>query len=239
MALTHTAWRSLGKPVVVAATAVLALLGVIGNRDKLWVWIVAAACALIIVLIEIAAWRQDNRLQQNYEILLSRILGLIADLSDLTAREFDLWVVDLYLPRKKLSYFLRRQISELDLAIHVTLTDVRTVPNKIKLDESFGKCFIDRRGKLWWDAEFAPNSKENYAAHLGHSDNAVVAANYGVASVNPVVNHVGNECRGLLVVHAKRDPEIVTKVLGVLQQSEGRRRMAAACLDIHGHLRKS
>ncbi len=239
MALTHTVWRSVGKPVVVAATAVLALLGVIGNRDKLWVWVVAAVCALVIVLFEVAAWRQDNQLQQNYEILLSRVLGLIADLSDLTAREFDLWVVDLYLPRKNLSSVLRRQINELDLGIRVTLTDVRTVPNEIRLDEPFGKCFVDRRGILWWDPKFAPTSEENYASHLSHVENTVVAENYGIASVNPIVNQVGKECRGLLVVHAKRDAEIVTKVLGALQQSEGRRRMAAACLDIHGHLRKS
>ena len=223
MALTHTAWRSLVKPAVVVATVVLALLGVIGNRDKLWVWIVAALCAVVIVWLEVSAWRQDNRLQQDYETLLSRILRLIADLSDLTAREFDLWVVDLYLPRK----------------IHVTLTDVGIVPGKIKLKDSFGRCFIDRRARLWWDVRFAPASEENYAVHLDRVDNTVVAANYGVANVYPVVNQVGNDCRVLLVVHAKRDAEIVTKVLGALQQTEGRRRIAAACLDIHSHLRKS
>ena len=239
MALTHTIRRSLGKPIVVTATAVLALLGVIGNRDKLWVWIVAAVCALAIILLEFAAWRQDNRRQQNYENLLSGALRLIADLSDLTAREFDLWVVDLYLPRKDLSSFFRRRIDELDLVMHVTLTDVRPVPNKIKLGDPFGKCFADCRRELWWNPEFAPTSEENYASRLGRAENTVVAKSYGIASVNPIVNQVGNECRGLLVVHAKRDAEIVTKVLGVLQQPEGRRRMAAACLDIHGHLRKS
>ena len=72
-----------------------------------------------------------------------------------------------------------------------------------------------------------------------HSEEMAESYSYGVISVNPVVDNLGQECRGLLVVHAKRDAEIVTKVLGALQQPEGKRRMAAACVDLHGYLRKS
>jgi len=207
------------------------------------VWILAIACALVVALFEIIASRQEarpeSRLGQNYEMVLSRVLNLISDLSDLTAREFDLWVVDLYLPRPAFASFRRNHVSELELSMHVTLTDVRTVPNRIEPCHFFGRCFADSQPKLWWDIRLEPSSGENSWQTLNGGDNNEMAESYGVVSVNPVIDNLGRECRGLLVVHAKRDREIVTKVLGVLQQPEGRRRVAAACLDIHGHLRKS
>ena len=243
MPLTHANWRVPGGPIVVVATVVLALLGVIGNPDRPWVWILAIACALAIALFEVMRWRQETsietRLQKNYGIILSRILSLISDLSDLTAREFDLWVVDLYLPRRSFALFTRRRVCELELSMHVTLTDVRAVPNSIGLSHFFGRCFTDGRTALWWDLKLAPPGDENRWPSLNDTDNRKMAESYGVTSVNPVVDNLGRECRGLLVVHAKRDAEVVTKVLGALQQSEGRRRMTRACLDIHGHLGKS
>ena len=243
MSVKHAYWRRLSRPIVVGATVVLALLGVVGNPNRPWVWILAIACALVVALFEIMAWQEEigteSLLGQNYEIVLSRVLNLISDLSDLTAREFDLWVVDLYLPRRVSAWFLRRRVCEFELSMHVTLTDVRPVPHRIGLNHLFGGCFADGQPKLWWDIELAPSSVENCWQSLNGSDNNKMAKSYGVTSANPVVDNLGRECRGILVVHAKRDAEIVTKVLGVLQQPEGRRRMAAACLDIHGHLRKS
>ena len=243
MSREHSYWRRLGRPVVVVATVVLALLGVIGNPNRPWVWILAVACALVVALFEIMAWRQEagagSHLGQNYEMVLSRVLTLISDLSDLTAREFDLWVVDLYLPRQAFAWFRRDRVGELELSMHVTLTDVRIVPSRIEPCHFFGRCFADSQPKLWWDIRLEPSSGENSWQSLNGGDNNKMAESYGVVSVNPIIDNLGRECRGLLVVHAKRDPEIVTKVLGVLQQPEGRRRMAAACLDIHGHLRKS
>ena len=200
-------------------------------------------CAVAVVLLEIVAWRHDvsakNRLRRTFEVGLSRVLSLISDLSDLTAREFDLWVVDLYLPQQSFVWFLRRDVLDLELSMHITLTDVRVVPSRIERNHFFGQCFIDGQPRLWWNTDFASSSNENYWHNLSDLDNRIMAERYGVASVNPVVDNLGKECSGLLVVHAKGDEEVVTKVLGALQQSEGRRRMAAACLDIHGHLQKS
>ena len=96
------------KIVAVAATAVLALLGVIGNPNRPLVWVLAAVCALVVVLIELVRWRQDgiisNSLGKRYEEIVASVWRLIADLSDLTGRRFDLWVVDLYLPRTSFSF---------------------------------------------------------------------------------------------------------------------------------------
>ena len=221
----HSYWRRLSRPVVVVATVVLALLGVIGNPNRPWVWILATACALVVVLFEIIAWRQEagaeSHLGQNYEMVLSRVLNLISDLSDLTAREFDLWVVDLYLPQRAFTWSRRNRVSELELSMHVTLTDVRTVPNRIEPCHFFGRCFADRQPKLWWDIRLEPSSGENSWQSLNGGDNNKMAESYGVVSVNPVIDNLGRECRGLLVVPAKRDPEIVTKVLGVLLQTRG------------------
>ena len=55
-------------------------------------------------------------------------------------------------------------------------------------------------------------------------------------SIQPVVDSVGKDCRGLLVVHTVNDPEIATTALTVLTQSQGRRRLARAREGIHSSL---
>lgn len=234
----------LSRSIRVVATVALAFLGVIGNPDQLWVWIVASLCVVIILLFEIMSYRRtqhgENRLGRNYEAILGKVLSLIADLSDLTAREFDLWVVDLYLPSHPSTMSLQTRIRKLELSLHIALTDVRTVRSEIDLDHQFfGRCFTECRSDIWWDVALTPTTEENRWGGLDCGDNHNIRTEYGVVSVNPVVNHLGRDCRGLLMVHARQDPETVTKVLSALRQSEGKRRIAAACIDIHNHLRAS
>ena len=238
-------WSSLmrGRPVKVVPTAILGFLGVIGSSNRSWMLILASVCVGATVLLEIINYRwersKSNRLGRSYEIVLGRVLNLIADLSDLTARQFDLWVVDLYLPQRS-SIFSQTYVRKLELSLHIALTDVRLVRNKIKLDhEFFGRCFTERRSELWWDVMLAPSSEKNRWEGLDRSDNEQIRTEYGVISVNPVVDNLGGDCCGLLVVHAMRDAEVVTKVLGALTHSEGQRRMAAACVDIHNYLQTS
>ena len=235
-------WSNLirSRPVKVIPTAVLALFGVIGNPDQKWVFILASVCFCAAVLLEFINYQwersKSDRLGDNYKIILGRVLTLLADLSDMTARQFDLWVVDLYLPQRT-SMFVRRNVSKLELSLHVALTDVRIVPDKIGLDHRFfGRCFTGRRSQLWWDVTLTPSSKDNQWESLDSGDNEQLQAEYGVISVNPVVDSLGGDCRGLLVVHAMRDAEVATKVLGALNHSEGKRRLAAACRDIHNYL---
>lgn len=225
--------------ITVLATAVLGFLGVIGNPDQIWVWILAAFCVVAIVMLEFKK-NNYNRLGRSYENVLGRVLTLIADLSNLAGSRFDLWVVDLYLPCSTFTLYPPNRIRRLEQALHLALTDVRTVPNKIELDHGFfGRCFNEGRSEIWWDPALAPTSDENLWERLNNSDNGHIRTEYGIIRVNPVIDNLRKDCRGLLVIHAARDAEIVTKVLSVLTQSEGKRRVAAACVDIHNYLRTS
>lgn len=230
----------LNNSAVVLASVILAFLGVVGSPDSVWVWGLACVCVGVVVILVIRSHRRQTSrvlVGRNYGIVLSRILRLIADLADLSAQEFDLWVVDLYLPRKLPKRFSNGQSRDLELSLHITLTDVRSVRDKLDLsNDLFGHCYNERRPELWWDIALAPESEENHWNRLEDGENEQMRTDYGVASINPVVDNLGGNCTGLLVVHAKRDAEVVTKVLSALRHSEGRRRLAAACVDIHGQL---
>ena len=238
-------WSNLirSRPVKVIPTAVLALFGVIGNPDRKWVLFLALACFCATVLFEFNSYQwernKSDRLGDSYKKILGRVLNLIADLSELTAGRFDLWAVDLYLPQRR-PLFARPRASQLELTLHVALTDVRAVPNQIGSDHRFfGRCFDERRPELWWDATLAPSSPENRWESLEGDNNEELQSEYGVISANPVVDEVRGDCRGLLVIHAMRDAEVATMVLGALTQSKGKRRIAAACLDIYNYLQTS
>lgn len=229
------------KRISVVATIILALLGVIGNRDRLWVWILAIVCALVVIAFEFVRSRTEkitaSQLVPNYEVVLGRVLRLIADLSDLTAREFDLWMVDLYLPVQSFSLSRQKRIRKLRRSLSIALTDVRTVPREFSMNHTFvGPCFTDCVPGFWWNIDLAETADDNQWHKLEIDDNSRLVEKYGVLSVNPVLNNLGTDCRGLLIIHAKGEPVTVTKVLGALRQSEGKRRVTAACRDIHSQL---
>ena len=230
---------SLARTIAVVSTGALAFLGVIVGQGETWVWIVASVLFLAIVLLEVLSYRweriKSNRLGPSHEFVLGRVIRLIADLSNLTARAFDLWVIDLYLPEA--TWLPKRTVCNLSLSLHIALTDVRAVPSEIKLDHAiFGRCFSERRSELWWDVELAPTSDENLWEQLNDNENDSIRKQYGIMSVNPLIDNVRKDCRGLLVVHAIHDDVVVRKVKGALTAPEGKRRIAAACLDIHNHL---
>ena len=232
----------LGRFIIVIASGVLAYLGVIGIREQRWVWIVATACFLAVVFFAVMDYRREKRsftrFGRGYEIILSRVLSLIADLADLTAGEFGLWVIDLYLPTHTAVFRRKGRVRKLVLSLHIALTDIEVVQNEIETGHQlFGRCFSDPRSGIWWDIELAPLSEENLRQRLDEKVNDQLKAQYGIVSVNPVVDNLGRDCRGILVIHAKRDAEAVIKALGALTQSEGKRRIAIACVDIHNHLR--
>lgn len=233
-----------GRVTLSAATVGLAIASLFEASERPWMWIYALAS--FIILHAIVSWsrerRLSNRLGYNYEDIQGRLLHLISDLSDLTAREFDLWMVDLYLIRSSITlsirppfFFKQTLVRELSLA----LTDVRAVPLKVELDHGlFGPCFTQRQTGLWWDVDLTQ-------MHIGDGNlwhkfedqiNGKLRETYGAVSVNPVADVLGRHCLGLLVVHTKRDLEVATKALGALAQPEGMRRLAGACRDVHSQL---
>ena len=89
------------RPILVIATLALTVAEFVGTADRPWNWIIGIC--IFILIHEIVNWRREknilNRLKRNYESIQRRVLRLIADLSDLTANEYDLWMVDLYVHR--------------------------------------------------------------------------------------------------------------------------------------------
>ena len=226
------------RPTSVAATVGLVIAGLVGNSDRPWIWILGFA--IFAVTHEIVNFRRkrhiSNRLGRKYEIVQRRMLRLISDLSELTAREFDLWVVDLYLPPSSFNPSARsRVVVKLTRELSLALTDARAVPPDIESDHAlFGRCFLEPCPGLWWDVDLKMSSSgENLWHKFPEEVNSQLQETYGVISVNPVVDDLGKGCRGLLVVHTKRDSEIATKALGVLAEPKGIRRLAEACHDIH------
>ena len=233
----------LGRPTLVIATIGLTLVGLTGNSDRPWLWIFGLAS--FIVLHSVVNWLREKsisgRLGRSYEIVQRRVLRLISDLSNLTAREYDLWMVDLYLPRRSFALSVRRPlVVKLVRELSLALTDVRTVPFEIRMDHKlFGQCFSQPHRGFWWDVNLAqPSSEVNLWHEFEEMINDQLRKTYGAISVNPVVDNLGNKCCGLLVVHTERNSEVATKALGALTQSEGIRRLAGACEDIHSHICK-
>ena len=241
-------WSDLlwGRPTLVIATVGLTLVGLTGNLDRPWSWILGLAC--FIVLHSIVNWLRERsisgRLDRNYEIVQRRVLRLIADLSDITAGEFDLWMVDLYLPRTSFALSTcvpfvtkKKLVRELSLA----LTDVRTVPLEIELTHIFfGPCFDKAQPGIWWNVALVESSigDNNRWHELDDVVNDELGDTFGTISVNPIVDGLGKDCRGLLVVHTRLDSEVATKALGVLTQLKGMRCLAGACHDIHSQMAK-
>ena len=111
-------------------------------------------------------------------------------------------------------------------------------PGELTLEHRVvGRCFTECRPRLWWNIQLAaPSSDENDWHRLCAIDNDDLQSWCGVVSANPVSDSLGENCRGVLAIHAKDDAEIVTTVLGALRESEGRRRVTAACRQIHSQL---
>lgn len=211
------------------------------------VWLVL--CALFIVVHAIVAWVRErrivSRLSAHYRDVLRRILHLVADLADLSAGGYNLWMIEVYLPKYEWGVssggwphrgcrFLVRELS-------VTVGGASEPPRRIALTHQlFGRCYRLARSELWWDRTLIdiPIDGVDGSAGLNDKVHAELKQAFGVISVHPLVDVVGDDCKGLLVIHVGRDGEAATKVLGALTQGEGKRRILGACNDIHSHIRR-
>ena len=195
----------------------------------------------------IHTWRNSRRdkklavkLGRNYASVQSRILRLLADLAEITAGGYELWKVDVYLPENNFSWSGRWfRTSKFSLELSVALTDKRLSLAYIDFnDKFFGECFHAARSRLWWDTSLGDNSTgENFWDKLDDASNARLKEYCGVINVHPIVDHLGKDCCGLLVVHTNRDPVVATTALGALKQSESNRRLSEACTDVYEKLR--
>ncbi len=229
----------------VLAVVVLGVLGVVASGNSVGMGVAAGLCGVAVVVLEVgsARWegRSANPLGAKHDAVLGRAMTLIADLAQLAGREYDLWVVDLYLPKYELLAWSPSRSGTLGLAVHLALTDTRSVPNQLDVDDSLiGSVFSECRPAHWWDETLASSADENRWWGLDEkSRERFRDEEYGVMSAFPVVSSLGTDCCGVLVVHVRRDVEAATKALSVLRQEEGKRRVAAACRDMFNQLRSA
>ena len=129
-------------------------------------------------------------------------MRLIADLSDLTAREFDLWMVDLYVPHTSIAFSIKSPFvtkKKLVRKLSLSLTDVRTLPPEIELNHMlFGPCFSEAQPRIWWDANLVGSSvgDNNHWHELENVVNNELTGTFGTIRVNPIVDGLGKQCRG-------------------------------------------
>ena len=215
------------------AAVMLAIIPVTSKAPRWWLLI---ALGGFIVLSEVFSTRIENVRSTRIQKIQRRALRVIADLASVAGERYDFWVVDIYLPGWSWSRSkgIRR---ELKRTLSLTLTDVQNVPTEVSIAEAnpLARCYRTRQQLLWADSKLnAAPSAEDSCLSSEHNDQ--LSGTYGAVSVNPLVNETGHNCRGILLVHTKPDPELVTTAFGILNSSLGRRHVAEACHDIHGDL---
>ena len=232
-----------GSPASGIAAVGLAVAGLWDDVDRPWGLILPFASFLIIHagVNYVRDKKLSTVLGRNYASIQSRILRLLADLAEITAGQYELWKVDIYLPEKNFSlagHWFRT--ARLSLEFSVALTDMRPALSNIEpRDKFFWECFHRAHGGLWWDPSLVETSSENnFWDKIDEVSNEKLKEYCGVIGAYPIVNHLGRDCCGLLVVHARRDPEIAMKALGALLQSESDRRLTEACRDIYEKLHR-
>src|SRR4051794_17849614 len=88
-------------PITVAvAAAVLAIASASGGKDRPWLWIVGSATFIVVHTVVSHVREQSvlRRLGTDYDRVQRRAVQVVADLGQLAAEKYDLWMVDLYLP---------------------------------------------------------------------------------------------------------------------------------------------
>ena len=209
-------------------------------------WPLVAVFATAIVANEVVNFFRErstrHRPGRHYEIVQRRLLRLVCDLADYAGGNLRLWSVDVYLRQYSFGFSIQTFRVVTFVREHtLTLTDAPALPPEIEGENLlFSKCYSATQSRLWWNEQLAgPASGENQWDSLSAADNNQLQDKHGVISLNPVVDHLGHKCRGLLVIHVKADSEIAITALGVLSRSAGQRRIAEACHDIHRKMSRS
>ena len=247
-----SAWSRIlwGTITATVATVGLAVLSFLNEKDRPWPLIVGAASFLVIHALVNAAAKQNiaTRLGERYADLHRRAVQLVADLSGLGTNQPGLWMVDLYLYRSGFRWVSNWPYlvhgRELSRELSVSLLEVSDEPTEVEMDGTVhGLCYRHARSYFWFDeavlgtyhAESGPNVK-----NLWHSqdqdENSKMASRYGLLCVAPIVNQLGRNCLGVLVVHVKPERHKSFEAHSAISCEEGRRDLHNACVELHGLL---
>jgi len=150
-------------------------------------------------------------------------------------------MIDLYLPRQSYTfrrsrYFVERKY-ELARQLSVSLVDARAQPPLVDpLVGPHGEAFARGLPVLWFDQALAGDYPENAWLAYDDSINQRLAKDYGVISAAPLVDQLGNNCVGVLVVHVGPEADRAIRAIGALRSPEGKRRLTNACVELNGLL---
>ena len=237
------------------ATVGLAMVGLSGQalepgrlRDivednRVWVMIVIAT---FLIVHSYQNWRKEKarsrRFAGDFESIQNNVLHLISDLSDLVGRQYHLWVVDLYVKRTIFQCSVRWPFligKILVKKLSVSLADVSDMPARITSESDLLGEFISGSDPIiWWDSELVETyvDIQNARKDLSELTNNALKRKFGVVKVWPITNDLKNDCKGILVIHAKRDTEAATAALGVLAGGQADRLCFRAGQNIHSQL---
>lgn len=234
-----------GRITIVIASVTLTISTAIGGpQSRLWIF----GSTVFIVVHTIVNWTRDQnvvrRLGRDHDRVQRRVLDLVSDLGQIAANKYDLWMIDLYLPRwryrpKKTWPLVERQLRDLSRQLSISLLDARPQPPTIEgQDWPHGKCFYETSPLIWFIEDGFGGSADNAWTRFDNETNARLAEEYGALSVAPLVDSLGKNCLGILAIHVEPDREKVLLALGALRSSQGKHRINNACIELNGLLAK-
>ena len=244
----RAAWHDLlwGPYPLTIATVAFAILGFLDD-DKRPLLVVIVIAMFIIVHGAVAHARDRSvvrRLGRNYDAVQHRSVQIVSDLGKLTGNKYDLWMIELYLPR----YRWRFPVPERRLSreLSVSLVEVSSQPKELSLNSKLhGKCFSSANAIIWFDqadlgepTDETERSVTNEWGQLTVDENGRIACQFGVVTVAPLVDYLGRDCLGVLVVHVRPERTKALSARGAILSSEGRQRIHNACVDLQRLLAK-
>lgn len=241
----HVWWDLLWSRVTLAiATLTLTISTAIGGQ-KSRPWVVTSAAFILIHTI--VNWTRDEnivrRLGRDYDRVQRRVLQLVSDLGQIAGDKYDLWMIDLYLPtwtyRLSSGWPFLQRTRVLSRQLSVSLIDARPQPPTVEAAVGpHGKSFESGTPLLWFNEQGEGPSDDNAWSELDEETNAVLSKAYGALSIGPLVDQLGKNCRGVVVIHVEPDPEKVVHAKGALRSPAGKLRISNACIDLNGLLAK-
>ena len=239
-------WANLvfGNVTLAVATVTLAAISTVSSNDRPWIWIIASSAVFIIIHAAVNTIRDKSivrRLGRNYDRIQRRGVQVIADLGQLAGDQFDLWMIDLYLPNFEWSFnsqwplLQRNRVLSRQLA--VSLIDMRPQPPSVdSVSSPHWLSFENTQPLIWFNKDIHTSNDDNAWDTLDEATNAELAKDYGVLSIYPLVDQLGKDCVGVLTIHVEPEGNSVLKALGVLQSTLGRHRLTNTCVELNGLL---
>ena len=234
------------------ATVVLAILGLLDGDDRPWFWILLVAAFIVVHSARLYFSEQSivSRFAQNYDRAQHYATQMVSDLAALSGNHFDLWVVDIYVPRVRFRPF-QRHFAFLDKTLlvrqlSVSLVEVSTQPAHIDLERSqdvetrvYAECFTSVTPQVWFDEDRLGSEYELASSvHNGwHSctdqEKIDMGKAFGIMTVWPIVDQLSSSPRGILVVYVKPEHDKPLRARGALLSIQGRRHIHNACIGVY------